>query len=53
MKVDKTAEIALQQIDDKGYLIPYTTEGKRLVKVGLNFSTETRTLQDWIVKIEK
>ena len=51
MKVDKTAEIALQQIDDKGYLIPYTTEGKRLVKVGLNFSSETRTLQDWIVII--
>ena len=50
MKVDKTAEIALQQIDDKGYLIPYTTEGKRLIKVGLNFSSETRTLQDWIVK---
>ena len=50
MKVDKTAEIALQQIDDKGYLIPYTTEGKRLVKVGLNFSSETRTLQDWIVE---
>ena len=50
MKVDKTAEIALQQIDDKGYLIPYTTEGKHLVKVGLNFSSETRTLQDWIVK---
>ena len=49
MKVDKTAEIALQQIDDKGYLIPYTTEDKRLVKVGLNFSSETRTLQDWIV----
>ena len=51
MKVDKTAEIALQQIDDKGYLIPYTTEGKRLVKVGLNFSSETRTLQDWVIKI--
>ena len=50
MKVDKTAEIALQQIDDKGYLIPYTTEGKKLVKIGLNFSLETRTLQDWVVK---
>ena len=50
MKVDKTAEIALQQIDDKGYLIPYTTEGKHLVKVGLNFSSETRTLQEWVIK---
>ena len=50
MKVDKTAEIALQQIDDKGYLIPYTTEGKHLVKVGLNFSSETRTLQEWAIE---
>ena len=50
MKVDKSAEEALQQINDKGYLIPYKLDGRRVVKVGLNFSTTTRTLQEWIVE---
>ena len=47
LKYDKSAEEALRQIDDKGYLIPYTAEGKRLVKVGINFDSTQRTLGDW------
>ena len=31
----------LKQIDEKGYLIPYTLDGRKLVKVGVNFSKET------------
>lgn len=53
-KVDSTAETALQQIDEKGYMIPYAFEnGKRLVKIGVNISTKTRTLEQWIVKVVK
>ena len=49
-KVDSTAETALKQIDDKGYMIPYRFEdGKHLVKVGVNISTETRTIDGWAV----
>ena len=49
-KVDSTAETALKQIDDKGYMIPYRfEEGKHLVKVGVNISTETRTIDGWAV----
>lgn len=49
-KVDSTAEAALKQIDDKGYMIPYRFEdGKRLVKIGVNISTVTRTIDGWVV----
>jgi len=44
-----TAETALQQIDEKGYLIPFTAGGKRLVKIGAEFSAEERGLHRWIV----
>ena len=51
-KVDSTAETALKQIDDKGYMIPYRFEdGKHLVKVGVNISTETRTIDGWAVSL--
>ena len=42
-------EDALKQIDEKGYLIPFTAENKKLVKIGAEFSTEERTLSRWIV----
>jgi hypothetical protein len=44
-----TVEEALRQIDDKGYLIPWTAGGKRLVKVGAVFDPATRTLGEWSV----
>jgi hypothetical protein len=43
-----TAEDALQQIDDKGYLLPYTAGARQLVKVGAEFDSATRTLGRWI-----
>ncbi|RGM44880.1 MULTISPECIES: ATP-binding protein [Bacteroides] len=49
-KLNGTAEEALKQIDERGYLIPYTLEGKRLIKVGVNFSKETRNLDKYIVE---
>ena len=51
LKFDGSADAALKQIDEKGYLVPYTAEGRRLVKVGVNYSSEERTITDW--KIEE
>jgi hypothetical protein len=50
-KLDKggSAEDALKQIDDKGYLIPYSAGNRKLVKAGVVFDTDTRTLGDWRV----
>ncbi|MDR1230897.1 MAG: ATP-binding protein [Spirochaetaceae bacterium] len=42
-----TAEDALKQIDDKGYLVPYTADKRKLVKIGVVFDTEKRTLGEW------
>jgi len=47
--VSGTAQEALEQIDSKGYALPYQSEGRRLVKVGVRFDAETRIPQDWVV----
>jgi hypothetical protein len=46
-----TAEEALAQIDGKGDLLPYSAEGKRLVKVGVEFDREKRTIGKWVEKV--
>jgi hypothetical protein len=43
----EAVEAALKQIDEKGYLIPWTASGKKLVKVGAVFDPATRTLGEW------
>ena len=45
-KLDGSADQALRQIDDKGYLIPYKADGN-CVKVGVNISSQARTLESW------
>lgn len=48
-KLDGTAGEALRQIDEKGYLIPYATDGRTVVKVGVSFDKEERNLGEWII----
>ena len=50
LKYDGSAADALKQIDEKGYLVPYTADGKRLYKIGVNYDSQQRTLGDWIIK---
>ena len=49
LKIDRPAQEALEQIDDKGYAIPYDTEGKKIVKIGVSFSSKTRTVEEWLI----
>ena len=49
LKFDGSAEDAIKQIDDKGYLIPYSAEGKQLYKIGVNYDSEQRTISDWTI----
>ena len=51
MDTNGTAEDALKQIDDRGYLIPYTADGRKTVKVGAEFSAEERMLSRWITAL--
>jgi hypothetical protein len=43
-----TAQDALRQIDDKGYLVSWTPGNRRLVKVGAVFDPATRTVGEWV-----
>ena len=52
LKINKPAQEALEQIDEKGYMIPYTADGRKLIKCGISFSTETRTIEEWVIKEE-
>ena len=46
-KLDGTAEDALQQIEEKGYAEPYLSDKRILYKVGVNFSSESGTVDGW------
>ena len=49
LKVDGSAEQALEQINDRGYAIQYQTDGRKVVKVGVSFSSKTKTIDDWVI----
>ena len=49
LKVKGTAQEALEQIGSKGYALPYETEGRDVVKVGVAFDRDTMTVGDYLV----
>ncbi len=48
-KLDGTAEEALEQIMDKSYALPFETGTTRVFRIGLNFSSETRNIEKWVM----
>lgn len=46
-KLDGSVAEAMRQIDDRGYLLPYSADGRRLVKVAVSFDAEARNLGEW------
>ena len=48
-KLDAGADAAMSQIDAKEYALPFAADGRRVVKVAVSFSSETRNIADWIV----
>lgn len=49
LKTNKSAKEALQQIVDKGYAQPFATDQRQLFKIGVNFSTRTKLIDDWLI----
>ncbi len=47
LKLDQSAEVALRQIEDKGYAQPFEGDSRKLFKIGINFSTKTKLIDDW------
>ncbi len=47
LKRDQSPEIALRQIEEKGYAKPFLASGRKIIKLGINFSSETCTVDGW------
>jgi hypothetical protein len=48
-KLDKSADEALAQIEEKQYALPFANDSHKLYKIGVNFSSETRRIENWKV----
>lgn len=46
-KVDKSADEALDQIESKDYAGRYKADGRQVIKIGANFSSQTKNIDDW------
>ena len=46
-KLDGSAEMALRQIEDKGYAREYANDSRNVHQIGVNFSSETGTIAEW------
>lgn len=46
-KLNGSADEALRQIEEKNYAKPYLADKRKVVCIGVNFSSETRTVEEW------
>lgn len=49
LKIDNTADAALQQIEEKGYAKPFANDSRKIFKIGVSFSTKNRRIEEWKV----
>ena len=49
LKLNKSAEAAMNQINLKDYASKFALSRLPIVKVGINFDTERRTIADWMI----
>ena len=50
-KLDKSAEDALAQIEEKQYTVPLAHEPRKLYKIGVNFSGKSRRVESCKMKV--
>lgn len=46
-KLDGSASEALKQIEERQYARPYLTDSRTIIRIGVNFSSETMTVEGW------
>ena len=51
-KVNRSAREAIDQINDRDYLLPFRADGRKIIKVGANFDDAIRSISAWIVEAE-
>ena len=47
-KMDKSGEIALEQIKERDYFRRYMNSGKQIMLVGVNFDEEAGQIDHWV-----
>ena len=47
LKYDGSAEQALRQIEEKKYTRKFRMDGRKIICIGVNFSSKTRCIEDW------
>ncbi len=50
LKYDSTPEVALTQINEKEYARKFTTDSRKLFKIGVSFSSETRRIDSRLIE---
>lgn len=50
LKLDSSAEKALKQIEDKKYDLPFQFKGKRIIRIGVSFSSQTNNIDTWKIQ---
>ena len=50
LKYDGSAEEALAQINGRDYAIPFTADGRKVIKIGANITSATRNIERWVVE---
>lgn len=53
LKLDGSAEEALKQIEEKAYAAPFATDPRRLYKIGVNFSSATRGIDNYLIQLQQ
>ena len=46
-KLDGSADDALTQIEERGYARPYSSDNRRVFRIGASFSSATGTIEEW------
>jgi len=46
-KLDQTADVAIRQIEEKGYALPFAADSRTLFMLGIHFSSQRRCVDDW------
>lgn len=52
-KFNGTAQEAMNQINEKGYALKFAADPRRIIKIGANFNSKTRTLDTPLIELYK
>ena len=52
LKTDGSVEKGMQQIEEKGYALPYADEGRTIIKIAANYSSASNNIDSYKIEIQ-